>query len=78
MIEIKVPSLGQSGMDIKIERWFIKEGESIEKGRPLYELSNEKLTQEIESPVSGTLTKILTAEGETAAIDTVIAHMEEG
>ncbi|MDR2156495.1 MAG: hypothetical protein LBO81_01755 [Clostridiales Family XIII bacterium] len=77
MIEIQVPNLGQSGMDVKIERWFVQEGDRTEKGTPLYELSNEKLTQEIESPVTGTVTKILVAEGDMVPIDTTIAQVEE-
>jgi biotin carboxyl carrier protein len=77
MVEIQVPNLGQSGMDVKLERWFVKEGDHIEKGSPLYELSNEKLTQEIESPVSGTLTKILVPEGETTPVGAIIGQIEE-
>jgi pyruvate/2-oxoglutarate dehydrogenase complex dihydrolipoamide acyltransferase (E2) component len=77
MVEIQVPNLGQSGMDVIIERWRVKEGERIEKGQPLYELSNEKLTQEIESPVSGTVAEILAGEGDSVPVGTVIARVGE-
>jgi pyruvate/2-oxoglutarate dehydrogenase complex dihydrolipoamide acyltransferase (E2) component len=77
MIEIQVPNLGQSGMDVTIERWRVKAGERIEKGQTLYELSNEKLTQEIESPASGTVAEILVCEGNSVPIDTVIARIQE-
>ena len=78
MIEIAVPMLGQSGMEVKIETWHIKEGERVNKGETLYELSNEKLSQEIESPVTGVLAKIVKAEGELVEPGDVVAHMEEG
>lgn len=77
MVEVQVPNLGQSGMDVKLEQWFAKEGAPVTKGAPLYELSNEKLNQEIESPATGTLAKILVAEGEMAPVGAVIAHIEE-
>ena len=77
MIEIQIPNLGQSGMDVTIERWSVKAGARIEKGQTLYELSNEKLTQEIESPVSGTVAEILACEGDSVPVDTVIALIRE-
>ena len=78
MIEIMVPNLGQSGMEVKIEAWFIKEGERINKGETLYELSNEKLNQEIESPITGVLKKIVKQAGELVEPGEIVAQMEEG
>ncbi|MDR2157485.1 MAG: hypothetical protein LBO81_06880 [Clostridiales Family XIII bacterium] len=49
----------------------------MEKGKPLYELSNEKLTQEVESPATGTLARILVPAGEMAPVGAIIAHIEE-
>ncbi|WP_373484221.1 lipoyl domain-containing protein [Acetobacterium sp.] len=77
MVEVQVPMIGQSGMDVRIEVWMIEEGEHVEKGEALYELSNEKLNQEIESPATGTLVKILVQEGETVAVGDILAHIEE-
>lgn len=77
MVEVQVPMIGQSGMDVKIEVWLAEEGTHVEKGEPLYELSNEKLNQEIESPATGILAKILVPEGETVAVGDILAHIEE-
>jgi pyruvate/2-oxoglutarate dehydrogenase complex dihydrolipoamide acyltransferase (E2) component len=77
MVDIQIPTLGQSGMDVTIETWYVGEGDTVEKGSPLYELSNEKLVQEIESPVTGTLVKIIIPAGETAPVGTVIGQIEE-
>jgi pyruvate/2-oxoglutarate dehydrogenase complex dihydrolipoamide acyltransferase (E2) component len=76
-MEIIAPNLGQSGMDIKIETWFKAVGDKVEKGEPLYQMSNEKLSEEITAPVSGTLAKILVPEGKTAAPGEVIAEIDE-
>lgn len=78
MVEVQIPMLGQSGMDVKIESWLIDEGEFVQKGDSLYELSNEKLNQEIESPVSGTLVKILKQTGESVSVGDIIAYIKEG
>jgi len=78
MIEITIPMLGQSGMEVKIESWFIKEGDSIKKGETLYELSNEKLSQEIESPITGVLKKIVKQAGDMVDPGDIVAYMEEG
>lgn len=77
MVEIQVPQLGQAKLEVTIENWMVNVGEHVEKGAPLYELSNEKLTQEIESPVSGTLTKILVEKGGTVEPGDIIAQVEE-
>lgn len=78
MVEVQIPMLGQSGMDVKIEKWMAKEGDHVTKGETLYELSNEKLNQEIESPATGTLSKILVPEGETVGVGDIVANIEEG
>ncbi|MCI2062528.1 MAG: hypothetical protein LKJ83_07120 [Eubacteriaceae bacterium] len=77
MVQIQIPMLGQSGLTVTIEKWSIKEGDHINKGESLYELSNEKLSQVIEAPVSGTLTKIISGEGAEVNPDDIIGEMEE-
>ena len=76
MYEVLAPNLGQSEMAVRIEKWKKKEGEKIEKGELLFELSNEKLSQEVESPVSGTIIKLLVQEGEEAMPQEVIAQID--
>jgi pyruvate dehydrogenase E2 component (dihydrolipoamide acetyltransferase) len=63
-IEVKLPRLGQGMESGVIVRWLKAEGDAVAKGDPLYELDTDKVTQEVESEVAGTLAKILVAEGE--------------
>jgi pyruvate dehydrogenase E2 component (dihydrolipoamide acetyltransferase) len=56
-----------------IVRWLKSEGESVEKGEPLYELDTEKVTQEVEAEASGVLLKILAGEGEEIEVGKAIA-----
>jgi pyruvate dehydrogenase E2 component (dihydrolipoamide acetyltransferase) len=54
-----------------IVKWLKAEGDSVEKGEPLYELDTDKVTQEVEAEASGVLLKIAVAEGEVAVGRTI-------
>ncbi len=56
--EIRLPKLGESILSATLVRWFKKEGEKIERDQPLAEVSTDKVSSEIPSPLSGTITKI--------------------
>lgn len=77
IVEVQAPNLGQTGMDITIQTWFKKVGDHVEKGEALYELSNEKLSQEIESPATGTLVKIDIQEGDLVSVGAILGQIKE-
>jgi pyruvate/2-oxoglutarate dehydrogenase complex dihydrolipoamide acyltransferase (E2) component len=62
--EVKLPRLGQGMESGVVVRWLKKEGETVAKGDPLYELDTEKVTQEIEAEADGVLLRIVVPEGE--------------
>jgi pyruvate dehydrogenase E2 component (dihydrolipoamide acetyltransferase) len=76
--EIKLPRLGQGMESGTIVKWLKSEGESIEKGEPLYELDTDKVTQEVESDASGVLLKITVQEGEVEVGRTIAVIGAEG
>jgi pyruvate dehydrogenase E2 component (dihydrolipoamide acetyltransferase) len=76
--EVKLPRLGQGMESGTIVRWLKAEGDSVEKGEPLYELDTEKVTQEVEAEASGVLLKIAVAEGEVDVGHTVAVIGEQG
>jgi len=79
MYEIKMPKFGLTMESGFIEKWFKRQGEKVEKGKPLLEVSSEKITNEVASPVSGILLKIIGKEKEEIKVGTVIALIgEEG
>src|SRR6266700_2072997 len=61
-----------------IVRWLKSEGDTVEKGEPIYELDTEKVTQEVEADVGGVLLKILVPEGEVPVGKTVAVIGEQG
>ena len=62
--EVKLPRLGQGMEAGTIVKWLKSEGDSVEKGEPLYELDTDKVTQEVEAEASGVLLRIAISEGE--------------
>jgi pyruvate/2-oxoglutarate dehydrogenase complex dihydrolipoamide acyltransferase (E2) component len=72
--------LPKSGMGIDegtIARWAKAVGEQVREGELLVEVETAKAIQEVEAPVAGTLVQILVREGETAAVNTAIAVIDE-
>ena len=77
--QVTLPRLGQGMESGTIVRWLKSEGDSVEKGEPLYELDTEKVTQEVEADASGVLLRILAKEGEEIDVGKAVAVIgEEG
>jgi 2-oxoglutarate dehydrogenase complex dihydrolipoamide succinyltransferase (E2) component len=75
---IQMPQLGETIIEGTILKWLKTEGETIERDEPLFEISTDKVDTEVPSPVAGTVTKILVAEGETVAVGTELAQIDGG
>ncbi|MCK5625417.1 biotin attachment protein [Candidatus Bathyarchaeota archaeon] len=56
-----------------IAEWIKKEGEYVEKGEPLLTVETEKIVNEINSPASGKILKILAPEGSEVPVGEKIA-----
>lgn len=76
-VELKVPKVGESIVEVEIGEWLKHEGEAIGVDEIVVMLDSEKTTVELPSPVAGTLGKILKTQGQSAAIGEVIAYIEE-
>ncbi len=73
MEEVFLPKLGQTMEEAEIARWLKAEGDEIQRGEVLLEITTDKATLEVESYFTGTLRKILAREGETLSVGTTIA-----
>jgi 2-oxoglutarate dehydrogenase E2 component (dihydrolipoamide succinyltransferase) len=76
--EVKMPQMGESIAEGTIVRWLKQVGDSVKRDEPLYEISTDKVDAEIPSPSSGVLSEILVKEGETVAVNTVVAIINGG
>ena len=77
-VELKVPSVGESVVEVQIGRWLKKEGDAVAVDEPLVEIETDKITQELPSPIAGRLGKLLKKQGDQATVGEVIGYMEEG
>ena len=77
MTTIRMPQLGETIVEGTILKWLKKEGETIERDEPLFEISTDKVDTEVPSSVGGTVTKILVEEGQTVPVGTDLAEVSE-
>ena len=77
-VEIKVPTLGESVTEATVAKWFKTAGEPIAVDEPIVELETDKVTVEVNAPVSGTLAEIVVAEGSEVEVGALLGYMEEG
>jgi pyruvate dehydrogenase E2 component (dihydrolipoamide acetyltransferase) len=70
--ELVLPMLGIQIENGKIVEWLKAEGEAVEKGESVFLVETEKVETEVESPVAGTLAKILCPAGAEVPVLTVV------
>jgi 2-oxoglutarate dehydrogenase E2 component (dihydrolipoamide succinyltransferase) len=68
-----MPQMGESIAEGTIVRWIKKVGDSVDRDEPLFEISTDKVDAEIPSPAAGVLMDIAVKEGETVAVNSVVA-----
>lgn len=78
MEKIIMPMLGETMSEGIIAKWRKQEGEKIEKGEVLLEVTTDKATLEVESLATGILRKIVVPEGATIPVLETIAWIGEG
>ena len=78
MIELKVPTLGESVTEATVGTWFKKAGDKVAVDEMICELETDKVTIEVPSTINGVVSKIVVKEGETVELDAVLALLEKG
>src|SRR5689334_21957130 len=76
MVDVKVPSVGESISEVTIASWLKKDGDIVKLDEAICSIESDKATLEIAAPKGGKL-KILVKEGETIAIGAKIAEVDE-
>jgi len=77
MIQVRVPTLGESVTEATVATWFKKIGDPIAIDEMMCELETDKVTVEVPSPINGILGKIISGEGTTVAIGALLAEITE-
>ena len=74
--KFKLPALGEGIMEGEIVSWSIKEGDTINEDDTLLEVQNDKSVEEIPSPVTGKVLKIVAPVGTVAVIGDVLVEID--
>ena len=75
IVEIKVPSPGESITEVIIARWLKKEGDVVRKDEELCEIDSDKATLTVNAEESGAI-KLLVKEGDTVQVGASICTID--
>jgi 2-oxoglutarate dehydrogenase E2 component (dihydrolipoamide succinyltransferase) len=75
IVEIKVPSVGESVTEATLAEWFKKAGDAVRKDEPLFVIETDKVTLEVVAEADGVLSIKIQA-GETVAIGAVVGTID--
>ncbi|MDQ3136019.1 MAG: hypothetical protein M3Q93_00335, partial [Gemmatimonadota bacterium] len=75
-IDVIMPQMGESIAEGTLSRWMKKVGDAVKRDEPIFEISTDKVDAEIPAPAAGVLAEILVTEGQTVAVQTIVATIE--
>ncbi len=75
IVEMKVPSPGESITEVQISRWIKKDGDYVEKDEELCEIDSDKATLTLNAESAGVI-KILAKEGDTIPVGSVVCTID--
>ncbi|MDZ4863313.1 MAG: biotin/lipoyl-containing protein, partial [Gemmatimonadota bacterium] len=75
-IDIIMPQMGESITEGTLSKWIKQVGDAVKRDEPIFEISTDKVDAEIPSPEAGVLAEVLVQQGQTVAVNTVVARIE--
>jgi len=75
-VDVTMPQMGESIAEGTITKWLKSIGDPVRRDEPLFEITTDKVDAEIPSPQTGVLVEIRGQEGETVAVNAVVAVLE--
>ncbi|WP_078391669.1 dihydrolipoamide acetyltransferase family protein [Shouchella patagoniensis] len=75
--KMTMPQLGESVTEGTISKWLVGPGDKVNKYDPIAEVLTDKVSAEIPSSFTGTITELLVAEDDTVSVGTDICAIEE-
>ena len=75
LLEMKVPSPGESISEVEIAEWLVEDSDFVEKDQSIAEIDSDKATLELPAEESGTI-KIIVGDGETVAVGDVVCIID--
>ncbi|MCF4100013.1 2-oxoglutarate dehydrogenase complex dihydrolipoyllysine-residue succinyltransferase [Maritalea mediterranea] len=78
IIELLVPSSGESVVEADVGEWFKKVGDSVEADEAVVELETDKAAMDVPAPQAGKIVEIVAETGETVEVGAVLARIAVG
>jgi pyruvate dehydrogenase E2 component (dihydrolipoamide acetyltransferase) len=75
-VDVIMPQMGESIAEGTLSKWLKKVGDEVKRDEPIFEISTDKVDAEIPAPSAGVLAEIIVTEGQTVAVQTVVARIE--
>lgn len=75
ILEMKVPSPGESITEVEIATWLVQDGDYVEKDQAIAEVDSDKATLELPAEASGVIT-LKAEEGDAVAVGQVVCHID--
>lgn len=75
VIEMKVPSPGESISEVEIAQWLVKDGDYVEKDQEIAEVDSDKATLALPAEASGVI-KLIANDGDTVEVGQVVCHID--
>jgi 2-oxoglutarate dehydrogenase E2 component (dihydrolipoamide succinyltransferase) len=75
--DVKVPTLGESITEATLGTWLKQPGDLVAADEPIASLETDKVSVDVPSPVAGVFGEALVKEGDTVAVDAIIARIGE-
>lgn len=75
MLEMKVPSPGESITEVEIAEWLVEDGDYVEKDQAIAEVDSDKATLELPAEASGVIT-LKAEEGDAVAVGAVVCLID--
>ena len=77
-VTVSMPEMGESVTEGTVLEWHKQEGDAVEEGETVVEVSTDKVDAEVPAPASGTITKLLVQPDDTVQVGQALAEMSAG
>src|SRR5262245_60924872 len=74
-LEVILPRVDMDMTTGKISRWYVKDGDAVKKGAPIFEIETDKAAMEVESPGDGVIRNISAGEGVVVPVGEPVAFI---
>ena len=75
ILEMKVPSPGESISEVEIAQWLVSDGDYVEKDQTIAEVDSDKATLDLPAEESGIIT-LKANEGDSIAVGEIVCHID--